>query len=247
MTTYAVVLAAGKGTRMKSDLAKVLHRAAGRPLITWTLDALEPLTIDRTIVVVGHQAEEVRDVLPAGVESVLQEPQLGTGHAVMVAIPNIHPEEGDRVLVIPGDMPLIRSESLRRLIDLHESTRAAATMLTAAFDDPQAYGRVVRNSAGDVVAIVEARDATTEQLAIREVNTSVYVFDTPSLRDALDEIRPDNDQGEFYLTDVIGILVGQGRTVAATAVDDPGEGHGVNTIAELEAAGAQLIQRRGAI
>jgi len=133
------------------------------------------------------------------------------------------------------------------LIDLHESTRAAATMLTAAFDDPQAYGRVVRNSAGDVVAIVEARDATTEQLAIREVNTSVYVFDTPSLRDALDEIRPDNDQGEFYLTDVIGILVGQGRTVAATAVDDPGEGHGVNTIAELEAAGAQLIQRRGAI
>ena len=245
--TYAVVLAAGKGTRMRSDLAKVLHRANGRPLIQWMLDLLAPIEIDRIVVVIGHQAEAVRDVLGPEYETALQRDQLGTGHADMVGMEGIELFEGDRVLVSPGDMPLIRTESLQRLFSLHEERRAAATILTVTLDDPPPYGRIIRDDSGDVVQIVEARDATPEQLAIHEVNTSVYVFDGAQLTTALDELRPDNDQGEFYLTDVIGILAGRGLRVAALAAAGPEEGQGVNTIAELEEVGARLATRRDPI
>lgn len=245
MSTYAIVLAAGKGTRMKSDVAKVLHRAAGRPLVQWMLDVLAPLELDGTVVVVGHQADEVAAVLPEDVATALQAEQLGTGHAVMVALDALALEEGDTVLVLPGDMPLIRTESLRRLIAAHDDDGAAAAVLTAVLDDPPPYGRIVRNDAGRVVAIVEARDASPQQLAIREVNTSVYAFDGVALAEAVHRLRPDNDQGELYLTDVVGILVADDRNVAAVPVADAAEGRGVNTVAELDAVGAELVRRRG--
>jgi bifunctional N-acetylglucosamine-1-phosphate-uridyltransferase/glucosamine-1-phosphate-acetyltransferase GlmU-like protein len=230
---------------MKSDLAKVLHRAAGRPLVSWMLDILDPLPVDHTIVVVGHQAERVRRVLPERVGTALQAEQNGTGHAVIVALESLDPVAGDRVLVIPGDMPLLRSASLQRLFDTHESKGAAASILTVVLEDPPPYGRVIRNEFGHVIEIVEARDATPEQLAVNELNTSVYLFDASVLRSALTELTPENDQGELYLTDVIGILTSRGEMVAAVAAGSPDEGSGVNTVVELEAAGARLAQRHG--
>jgi UDP-N-acetylglucosamine diphosphorylase/glucosamine-1-phosphate N-acetyltransferase len=229
---------------MESDLAKVLHRAAGRPLVLWMLDVLAPLEIDRTIVVVGHQAEQVRAVLPPGVDSALQTEQLGTGHAVMAALDGVDLVRGDRVLVVPGDMPLIRTESLHDLIAHHERVGSAATILTVVLDEPDRYGRIIRNGEGAVRGIVEARDASPAELQVREVNTSVYVFDGPLLSAALRELRPDNDQGELYLTDVIGIVSQRGSTVAAVPAADAEEGRGVNTVAELEAVGAHLAARR---
>ncbi|MDJ0959011.1 MAG: NTP transferase domain-containing protein [Acidimicrobiia bacterium] len=243
MTTHAVVLAAGKGTRMKSDLAKVLHLAAGRPLVSWMLDVLAPLPIDHTVVVVGHQADRVRAVLPESVDTALQEEQNGTGHAVMVALESFEPAADDTVLVIPGDMPLIESASLQRLFDVHRAEAAAASILTVVIDDPPPYGRVLRNEAGHVVEVVEARDATPEQLAVTELNTSVYLFDAGRLRAALTELTPDNDQGELYLTDVVGILTARGETVAAVAAAAADEGQGVNTVAELDSVGARLATR----
>lgn len=246
MTIYAIVLAAGKGTRMKSDLAKVLHRAAGRPLVHWMLEVLAPLEVDRTVVVVGHQADAVRAMLPPGVDSALQVEQDGTGHAVIAGLSGIELRAGDLVLVVPGDMPLIRSDSLRRLRRLHEDEAAAASILTVVLENPPPYGRIVRDAAGHVVEIVEARDATPEQLALQEVNTSVYLFDGPALASALLELRPENDQGELYLTDVISILARRGLTIAAGSATGPDEGQGVNTVAELELVGDELRRRRGA-
>lgn len=243
MKTYGVVLAAGKGTRMKSDLAKVLHQAAGRPLVLWMLDLLDELDLDQTIVVVGHQADDVRRVLPAGITTALQAEQLGTGHAVMVALDGMALDPGDRILVVPGDMPLISTASLRRLMEQHESREAAASLLSVVIDDPPPYGRIIRNDEGDVVTIVEARDATPEQLAVTELNTSVYVFDGAALQSAVAELSPENAQGELYLTDVIEILHGRGRTIAALTADDPAEGQGVNTVAELEMVGEVLAER----
>lgn len=226
---------------MKSDLAKVLHHAAGRPLVAWMLDRLAPLEIGRTVVVVGHQAEQVRAVLPAGVDTALQAEQNGTGHAVIVAMETMGDvADRDSILVIPGDMPLIESASLQRLLDVHRDTGAAATILTVILDDPPPYGRVIRDAAGRVVEIVEARDAGPEQLAVNELNTSVYVFDAGMLRSTLTELTPENDQGELYLTDVVGILTARGETVAAVAAGSADEGRGVNTVAELEAVGARL-------
>ena len=244
MTTHAVVLAAGKGTRMKSDLAKVLHRAAGRPLVLWMLDVLSPLPVDHTVVVVGHQADRVRAVLPESVDTALQAEQNGTGHAVMVALESIELSADDTVLVIPGDMPLIESDSLRRLFDTHQATGAAASLLTIVLEDPPPYGRVIRNESGHVVEVVEARDATPEQLAVNELNLSVYLFNAALLQSALTELTPENDQGELYLTDVIGILTSRGQTLAAVAAGSPDEGSGVNTMAELEEVGRRLEAKR---
>lgn len=244
MTTHAVVLAAGKGTRMKSDLAKVLHQAAGRPLVSWMLDILDPLPVDHTVVVVGHQADRVRAVLPDSVDTALQEEQHGTGHAVMVALESIDPGGDDTVMVIPGDMPLLRSESLQRLFDVHQEEAAAASILTVVLENPPPYGRVIRDASGHVVEVVEARDATEDQLAVNELNTSVYLFDAGLLASALTELTPENDQGELYLTDVIGIFTRRGETVTAVPAGSSDEGSGVNTVAELEAVGLRLEGRR---
>lgn len=240
MSVGVIVLAAGKGTRMKTQTAKVLHEAAGRTLLAWVLDAAGDLRADETAVVVGHRADEVAATLPAGIRSVVQEPQHGTGHAARVGLDCLDGVEGT-VVIVPGDTPLITGKALTALLDHHLATRAAATVMSAEVDDPTGYGRIVRH--GDSVAcIVEERDATETERAITEVNTSVYAFDGAMLTMALAEITTDNAQEEYYLTDVIGILNGQGHSVNTITV--PSElGIGVNTHAQLAEVTAILRQR----
>jgi bifunctional UDP-N-acetylglucosamine pyrophosphorylase/glucosamine-1-phosphate N-acetyltransferase len=244
MKVAAVVLAAGKGTRMKSDLAKVLHIAAGRPLIAWVLDSLDGVEVDETVAVVGYQAEAVAAVLPDGVATAVQHEQHGTGHATQVGLAALDLASDDIVLVLLGDMPLISAATLRSVLFVHEQTGAAATLLSVVLDGDSSFGRVLRRD-GRVCGIVEVRDATPEQLAGREMNTSVYAFNAAHLMNALEELAPDNDQGELYLTDVVAILVAAGHEVAAVVLPDPDEAHGVNTLAEL-AAVSDLLEQRAA-
>jgi len=240
-TTAAIVLAAGKGTRMKSDLPKVMHEAMGRPLLGWVLAALEPLDLDRTVIVVGHGADDVVDLLPETATAAVQADQRGTADAVAVGLDALDGDV-DEILVVPGDMPLLRSETLDRLLAAHRRGDAAATVLTAVLDDPTGYGRIVRDADDTIAGIVEERDADEATRAIAEVNTSVYVFDAAALREALPRVGNDNDQGEWYLTDVVGILAGDGRRVAAVPAP-PGEADGVNTHVQLAAAAATLRRR----
>jgi bifunctional UDP-N-acetylglucosamine pyrophosphorylase/glucosamine-1-phosphate N-acetyltransferase len=246
MSTKAIVLAAGKGTRMKSDLAKVLHRAAGRSLLDWCLTTLDPLDLDGVVVVVGHQAADVATGLPEGVPggiiAAVQEPQLGTADAARVGLEALDPEEEGTVLVLPGDMPLLETSTFRRLLTAHRDAGAAASVLSARVDDPTGYGRVVR-SAGEVVAIVEHRDADDDQLAINEVNTSVYAFDVARLRAAISRVRADNSQSEYYLTDVIGLLAEGGERIVAVTVADASDAAGVNSHGQLAAVAAVLRRR----
>jgi bifunctional UDP-N-acetylglucosamine pyrophosphorylase / glucosamine-1-phosphate N-acetyltransferase len=239
----AVVLAAGKGTRFRSDLAKVLHRAAGRSLVGHVLEAVRPLELAQVIVVVGHQADDVREEVEAtgiaGITTVLQAEQRGTGHAVQQAMPAL--AEGiERVLVLPGDTPLLTAPTLERLLDAAEGR--AAAMLTAELVDPTGYGRVLRGDGGSVAGIVEHRDATEDQLAVREINAGMYLVDRPLLEAGLARLEDDNDQGELYLTDVVGFLTDDGHDVAAVIVDED-EIAGVNDRRQLADAAAVLHRR----
>ena len=239
MSLRAIVLAAGRGTRMRSDSPKVLFPVAGRPLLAWVLDAVAGVSPDETVVVVGHGADRVREILPAGVRAVVQEPQLGTGHAAREALAAMGEVAGDTVLVVPGDTPLLRSETLRALVAALPG--AAAAMLTTRMPDPAGYGRVRRE--GDrVLGIVEDRDATPAQRAIDEVAVSTYAFEGAALAGALGGLAPDNDQGEYYLTDAIGLLAAAGQ-VRGVPVADPAEGQGVNSHAQL-AEVAAVVRRR---
>ena len=236
MTVHAIVLAAGRGTRMRSDMAKVLHELEGRPLVLWALDAIEGLATPT--VVVGHQAAAVGRVLDAGIRTVLQEPQHGTGHAVEVALADLRPSNGDVVLVVPSDMPLLRRRTIVSMLDSHAQRRNAVTVLSVTVENPAGYGRIVRGPRG-LLAIVEHADASTEQLAIREVNTSVYAFDATVLAEALSKLGRSNAQNEKYLTDTIGLVVETGARVGTVTVD-PGEAAGVNNQAELADASRRL-------
>jgi len=241
----AVVLAAGKGTRMNSARPKVLHEAAGRPLLHYVLDLCGDLDAE-TVVVVGHQAESVRAACASKpqLRFVTQEPQLGTGHAARLAIASIPSEPALPILVLAGDVPLLRAQTLRALCTLRESSRAAAALVSFRTAAPSAYGRVLRDAGGRVTGIVEAKDATPEQLRVDEVNASLYVFDGEKLRSSLQNLRSNNAQGEFYLTDVIGLLVAKGERVEALIVDDPTEASGVNTAVELSEVERELYARR---
>ena len=241
MHLAVIVLAAGKGTRMKSEQPKVLHRACGRSLLGWALATAEPLNADETVVVVGHGADEVVASLPPdGAVGVVQEPQLGTGDAARVGFGACTPDV-DTVLVTLGDMPLLGTATLEAVLNTHRTERAAATLLTAVFQDPTGYGRVVRED-GQVVGIVEERDADEEQRAIREMNVSVYAFDAAVLGDVLGRLRSDNDQGEYYLTDVIAILAADGQRIASVVADEA-ECVGVNSHADL-ALVSNVLRRR---
>lgn len=239
----AVVLAAGKGTRMKSDLPKVLHLIAGRPLLDHVLDTVETVGINHTVVVVGHEADLVENTCRRdGMEFVLQEPQLGTGHAVQVTVDNLR--SGGYCVVLAGDVPLLRAETLKRLIDGTVSGVAAAVVLTCVVEDAGSYGRIVKGPDGRIRKIVEARDASEEELAIGEYNTGVFCFRTDLLIEALDNLTTDNQQGEYYLTDTVAYLVDAGHPVEAVATNDPDEVVGINTVAELAQA-EELLARRG--
>jgi bifunctional UDP-N-acetylglucosamine pyrophosphorylase/glucosamine-1-phosphate N-acetyltransferase len=241
MAVKAIVLGAGKGTRMESDLAKVLFPVAGRPMLLWVLDTMVAAGVDETLVVVGHQADAVRSILPAGVRSALQAEQLGTGHACRIGLEALDYQRDDEIIVIPGDMPLVTGATVRSMLEVHRSTGAAATLLTVELDEPRAYGRVIRTD-GTVTAVVEAKDASPEQLDIREISTSVYVFAAQHLPGALARLTTDNVQGEYYLTDVLEHLVRDGLMVSGY-VGDPEEGLGVNSLDQVPGVAALLLQR----
>lgn len=232
MSCLVAVLAAGKGTRMKSGLPKVLHVASGRPLLDYVLDLGESVaSAEHIVVVVGYGADRVEDHLRGrGILTVLQEPQLGTGDALRVALEAA--PEGDTVLVLSGDVPLLRKPTLDRLLD-SVAKGAEAGLLTAVLAKPGAYGRVVRGPDGGVQAIVEAKDADAETMALNEVNAGVYAFRRAPLEEALASLKPDNAQGEYYLTDVIRWLTRRGMPVVASVLDDPEEMQGVNTRDDL--------------
>jgi len=227
-----VILAAGKGTRLKSSLAKVLHRAGGRALVEQVLRACAPLGAKKTVVVVGHQAEQVMAVVePTGAKTVLQQPQHGTGHAVQVARRAVG--NSKVVVVLPGDAPLIRTETLRAMVAAHRNGNAAATILTAVVADPSGYGRVVRKSETQVGAIVEESQLADEQREVNEINSSIYCFTLEKLWPALAQVKPNNKHREVYLTDAIAILASKGETVLAQVAPDPREVLGCNTRADL--------------
>jgi len=232
-----VILAAGEGKRMRSRQPKVLHRLCGRPLIGYALRTARVLA-DRIVLVVGPDADGVRAAAGEGVRVVEQRERLGTGHAVLQAREACG---AGTILVLPGDSPLLSSETLTALVAQHRAAGAAATVLTAVVDRPQGYGRILRQG-GRVTRIVEERDATDDQKKITEINTSVYGFDARRLWTALGELRPDNDQGEYYLTDVIGLLARAGGRIEALAAPDPAEALGINDRKQLAAVAA--IQRR---
>lgn len=230
---HVVVLAAGKGTRMKSAIPKVLHRIAGRPLLDHVLRAAAPLAPASTTVVIGHQADLIRDAYAnqPDVGFVVQEPQLGTGHALLMAEPRLQNAAGT-VLLLYGDVPLLSTATLEALVGTHRAENASATVLTATVDQPFGYGRIVR-TAGAIARIVEQRDASAEERDIREINAGIYAFELGPLFDAIRGIASANAQGEYYLPDLVGIYRTRGLGVATVAVKDPDEIRGINSRTEL--------------
>lgn len=236
---FAVVLAAGKGTRMKSNRAKVLHTLCGAPMVNYAIEAIESLGPERTLVVVGHQAEEVRAILPPDADPVLQEEQLGTGDAVRVALQYIEEEEGV-LLVVNGDGPLISGRTLWDLLERHREAGVGATVLVAEPPDPTGLGRVIEDAG--VVRIVEDRDATEEERDIRQVNLGLYAFGLKEIRDALGRLEADNSQGELYLTDALEII-GRGSRAVTHHLKDLEEANLVNDRAQLARA-EEILRRR---
>ncbi len=239
-----IVLAAGKGTRMKSDRAKVLHECLGRPLIHWVLDQVRSVGADRAVVVVGHQREEVMARLSdRQVEFAVQDRQLGTGHAVQVCEGHFDGYEGE-ILVLSGDVPLLSVGTLQRLLETHRHGGFQATVLTAVFEDPSGYGRVIRAGNGTLQRIVEDCDTNSEELAVREINSGIYVFECQRLFQYIHRLEDQNAQGELYLTDVVRFLAEDSLAVGACATDDPSEIAGVNTVEQLAEMERELSLRR---
>jgi UDP-N-acetylglucosamine diphosphorylase/glucosamine-1-phosphate N-acetyltransferase len=229
----ALILAAGMGKRMNSDLPKVLHPALEKPLIVHVLGQLQPLHPARTVVVVGHKEELVKQALEdRSVHFVTQSPQLGTGHAVQAAWEELA-QGPPTILVLAGDMPLVRTVTLKKLIERHLSDRDAVTFLSGELDDPSGYGRVVRDNRGDFQRIVEEKDATAKERKIAEVNSGIYCFERGALGEALGALKPDNAQKEYYLTDTLTVLLSRGLRVGAVLVADSREMFGVNTPDQL--------------
>ncbi len=246
----AVVLAAGEGTRMRSSRPKPLHLLAGRAMLLYVLDSLSDCAVDQVVVVVGHGAERVTKKLQAEepdlhLTFVEQHRQDGTGDAASVGLTGLPDDAGDDddVLVLPGDMPLLRPETIAELVATHRTTGAACTVLTARVPDPGSYGRIVRGKEGRVVRIVERADATPDEVAIDEINTAVYCFRRSLLAPALRRISPENAQGEYYLTDVVAVLHDAGHRVGAVTVADAAEAEGINDRTQLAAAEAELRRR----
>jgi bifunctional UDP-N-acetylglucosamine pyrophosphorylase/glucosamine-1-phosphate N-acetyltransferase len=241
LSIHVVILAAGEGKRMISDLPKVAHMAAGRTLVGWVLEAVRPLDPASTVVVVGHGAEQVDPHLPAHVTSAVQEEQLGTGHATQVGLSALGDVDADdTIMVLYGDMPLLTSDLLSRLSE--RAPEVAARVVTSVFDDPTGYGRVIRDDRGFVLEVVEEKDCDAEQRSIQEINAGSYAFRAGDLIDALGAVNNQNAQGEYYLTDVIGILVGRGERLEPVQAT-PEEVMGINSQDQLSEA-RKLLQAR---
>jgi bifunctional UDP-N-acetylglucosamine pyrophosphorylase/glucosamine-1-phosphate N-acetyltransferase len=238
VTVAAVVLAAGEGKRMRGDRAKVMYEVRGKALLGHVLDRVDALGIRRTVVVVGFRREPVIALATArGAATAVQEEQCGTGHAFQQAVPALGGFHGT-VLVLCGDTPLLTVDTLSRLLETHRARRASATVLSADLEDPAGYGRVVRDAEGDIARIVEDKDATEAERALREINTAIYAFEYPEILEVLGEIRAENRQGEYYLTDVVSLLRARGRRVAVLKTADAREALGVNTVDQLQEAEA---------
>jgi len=228
-----VILAAGKGTRMQSDLPKVLMPLAGRALLIHVLDTLKYFKNTKTILIVGYEQAKVREATKNYAASYAEQlEQQGTGHAVQMAIPYLDLQHSE-TLILCGDVPLIKPETLDKLLNEHRHNKAQATILTTRLFDAGHYGRIVRNSDQSVQKIVEFKDATAEERAIKEINSGIYIYDTKLLIEALKNLKPANAQKEYYLTDCIEILKNQGHKVSAYCTEDSREVSGVNTVTEL--------------
>ncbi len=241
MSVATIILAAGQGTRMKSDIAKVLHPVGGKPMVQRAVATAGRLSDRLPVLVIGHEGEAVRTVIGEQAEYVLQAEQLGTGHAVMQAADHLR-GKADIVLVFYADMPLLRAETLQRLADAQVSNRGPITLLTSIADDPRGFGRIVRGTDGAVTAIVEERECTPEQRLIRELNAGVYAFQADWLWAHLPRLTP-KSKGEYYLTDLIGLAADEGLPVIGIQGDDPAEVIGVNTRVHLAEAEAMLRRR----
>jgi bifunctional UDP-N-acetylglucosamine pyrophosphorylase/glucosamine-1-phosphate N-acetyltransferase len=237
----AVVLAAGMGTRMKSDLPKVLFPVLGRPMIEYVLDALAAAGVHRTIIVVGYRADDVKKLLGGrqGIEFALQSERLGTGHAVKMAQPLLSAQRGP-VVIVAGDSPMIQAASVRKLLEHFAEYSPACLLGTLHKSIPQGLGRIVRDASGHFQGIVEEKDATDEQRRLTEVNMSTYVFGGPELLQALDRLQNNNRQQEYYLTDCPGILKREGKRVEALPILQPCEALSINTIEELQSVEAEM-------
>jgi UDP-N-acetylglucosamine diphosphorylase/glucosamine-1-phosphate N-acetyltransferase len=231
----AVILAAGMGKRMKSDLPKVLHAVGERPMLLHVIDAVKAVGAAPIVVITGYQAERVEAVCAGtGVIFARQDQQLGTGHAVMQAEPALA-ALGGTVVVLNGDVPGLRPQTIRAFIAHHDGEHAVATVLTAMLDDPTGYGRIVRDANGNLLRIVEEKDASESERAIREINSGLFCFETAELFPALKRVDRRNSQNEYYITDVIGYLAAEGKRVVAWCIDDAREVAGVNNPDELDA------------
>ena len=231
--TIAIVLAAGKGTRMKSEKSKQVHKILGKEIVLRAVENAEKAGIDDIIAVVGYKKEQVQEVLKDKVKYVVQEEMLGTGHAVMQAKEYLQGKKG-KVVVLNGDVPILRPETIRKLVEKSNSNKEYATLLSAIYDNPYGYGRIIRDDGGNVEAIVEEKDADELQKEIKEINAGIYCFDIPELLNALEEINNDNASGEYYITDVIKIMNDKGLKTGATIVEDNTEILGVNDRVQLE-------------
>lgn len=241
MRLTPILLAAGQGTRMRSKLPKMLHPLAGKPLVLHALETVASLGGEKPILVVGHGMEAVQQAVGEVARFAVQAEQLGTAHAVMAAR-GLAEGEGDLVLVTAGDMPLLRAETLRRLVEMQQANRGPLSMLTVELAQPHGFGRVLRGPVGTVRAIVEEAAATPEELAVRELNASAYCFEAKWLWPALERVKK-SAKGEYYLTDLVGMAVGEGREVLALKADDPDEAVGINTRVHLSEAEGILRRR----
>ncbi|MFZ7125311.1 MAG: NTP transferase domain-containing protein [Desulfobacterales bacterium] len=241
-----IILAAGLGTRMKSDKAKVLHELNGRPMVLYVVDVARKLAGDQVIVVVGYQADRVQQVVTAEarVRFAIQTEQLGTGHAVSCAMDAV-PPECERLVILCGDVPLLELDTLRKFVAHHDRSGSDVTVLAVELDNPKGYGRILVDDSGGVSGIVEEADATTAQKGIRLVNTGIYCVSRAFLESALEQIQTDNAQGEFYLTDMISIAYREGRKVEVSVGKDPLEFIGINSREDLEAV-ERFMQRQRA-
>ncbi len=234
MKKAAVILAAGKGTRMKSDLPKVLHEIKGKPMIQYVVETLQKLHFDKIIVVIGFKGEMVEQSLASyPVEFVWQHEQNGTGHAVMMAKDALADFDGNTLIAL-GDVPFLSSGTIQRLIDVLEQTDAKASCLSAIIEEPKGYGRIIRETGtSNLQEIVEAKDATEEQLKVTEINTGTFCFENSVLFESLTKIGTDNSQGEYYLTDCVKVMYDNDMPVSIVVADDPDEGEGINSVEQL--------------
>jgi bifunctional UDP-N-acetylglucosamine pyrophosphorylase/glucosamine-1-phosphate N-acetyltransferase len=239
----ALILAAGEGKRMKSDIAKVLHQVCGKAMIEWVYDAARNAGIKKCVAVVGHKAEQVMEYMGDRVEYVLQEQRLGTGHAVQMARSYINNSE--RILILYGDAPLITAETIKNAADKMEKDKLDAVVISADVDDPYGYGRIVRDRQGLFLRIVEHRDANEAERSIREINSGMYLFSAKQLAEALDLLKNDNDQHEYYLTDTLEIMLSKGYRVGVCKAEDSTEVLGANDQAQLDKIARIIAERTG--